>query len=124
MDTILIERLRVETIIGIHDWERRLLRPLFFDLALGTDIREAAASDRIRDALDYATISERVAEIARREQPELIETLAERIARELFRDFPILSLKLRIDKPGAVTSAHSVGVEIERRREDYAVCGR
>lgn len=124
MDKILIHKLRVEARIGIHGWERELLRPLIFDLELRTDIREAAASDHIRDAVDYSVISARVAEITRREQPQLLETLVERIARELFRDFPLMSLRLRVDKPGAIPGALSVGVEIERRREDYAMCGR
>jgi dihydroneopterin aldolase len=124
MDTVYIRGLRVETIIGIHDWERQLPRPLVFDLALGTDTREAASSDRVRDALDYSAVALLVKELAETRKPQLLETLAETIARELFNRYPILSLRLAIDKPGAIPDVKGVGVEIDRRREDYAVCGR
>lgn len=124
MDSIFIRGLRVETIVGVHAWERQLERPLVFDLELGTDTREAAASDRVRDAIDYAAVTETVTRLAKSLQPALLETLAERIARQLFEDFPIQRLRLVIDKPGAVPEVKQVGVAVERRREDYAVCGR
>lgn len=123
MDKIFIRGLRVETIIGIYDWERTLLRPLIFDLELGFDTREAASSDRMRDSIDYAAVGQTVRDIALSLKPQLLETLAEKIARALFDGFPILSLRLSIDKPGAIPDVKAVGVEIDRRREDYAVCG-
>lgn len=123
MDTIFIRGLRVETIVGLHAWERQLERPLIFDLELGTDTREAAASDRVRDAIDYAAVAETVTRLAKETQPALLETLAERIARQLFEDFPIQRLRLVIDKPGAVPDVRQIGVAIERTREDYAACG-
>lgn len=123
MDTVFIRGLRIEGIIGVYDWERTLLRPLVFDLALGVDTREAAASDRVRDAVDYAQVAELVREITGSLKPQLLETLAEAIARKMFERFPILSLRLEIDKPGAIADVKGVGVIIDRRREDYAVCG-
>ena len=84
MDKIFIRGLKVETIIGIYDWERSLVRPLIFDLELGFDTREAAASDRMRDSIDYAAVGDTIREIALALKPELLETLAEKIARSLF----------------------------------------
>lgn len=124
MDKVFIRGLEVETIIGVHGWERQLPRPLIFHLELGVDTRDAAASDQVRDAIDYDAVSQRVKKIAQDLQPQLLETLAEKIARELFDAYAIYSLRLSIDKPGAVAGVKSVGVEIDRRREDYAVCGR
>lgn len=124
MDKLFIRGLEVETIVGIHAWERQLQRPLIFDLDLGVDTRDAASSDRMRDAVDYAAVAERVRGLATELQPALLETLAERIARALFSDFPIQTLRLSIDKPGAVAGVKAIGVEIDRRREDYAACGR
>lgn len=124
MDTVFIRGLRVETIIGVHAWERQLERPLVFDLELGADTREAAASDRVRDAIDYAAVAEAVTRLAKSLQPALLETLAERIARQLFEDFPIQRLRLVIDKPGAVPDVKQVGIAIERTREDFSACGR
>lgn len=124
MDRIFIRGLKVDTIIGIYDWERTLVRPLVFDLELGFDTREAAASDRMRDSIDYAAVGDTVRRVALELKPQLLETLAEHIARALFAGFPILDLRLSIDKPGAIPDVKGVGVSIERRREDYAVCGR
>lgn len=124
MDKVFLRGLEVETIVGIHAWERQLKRPLLFDLDLGVDTREAASSDRVRDAVDYAAVAEVVTKLSETEQPALLETLAERIARQLFNDFPIQTLRLSLTKPGAVAGVKAVGVEIDRRREDYAVCGR
>jgi len=124
MDTVFIRGLEIETIIGVHSWERALPRPLIFTLQLGVDTREAASSDQVRDAVDYDAVTQRVRAITAQLQPSLLETLAEKIARELFAEFAIQSLRLQIDKPGAVAGVKSVGIEIERRREDYAVCGR
>lgn len=123
MDKIFIRGLKVETIIGIYDWERTLVRPLIFDIELGFDTREAASSDRMRDSIDYAAVGQTVKDIALNLKPQLLETLAEKIARTLFDQFPILSLRLVIDKPGAIPDVKAIGVEIDRRREDYAVCG-
>jgi len=123
MDKIFIRGLTVETLIGIHAWEQRRPRPLIFDLELGTDIREAASSDNVRDAIDYQAVSEAVAKFTQDNPVGLLETLAERLSRQLFRQFPILSLKLSINKPGAVAGVKAMGVEIDRRREDYSACG-
>jgi dihydroneopterin aldolase len=124
MDKIFIRGLKVETIIGIYDWERTLVRPLVFDVELGCDTREAASSDRMRDSIDYAAVGQTIRDIALELKPQLLETLAEKIARTLFDRFPVLSVRLTIDKPGAIPDVKGVGVEIDRRREDYAVCGR
>ncbi|EIT71837.1 dihydroneopterin aldolase [Hydrocarboniphaga effusa] len=123
MDTVFIRGLKVETIIGVHDWERGLMRPLIFDLDLGTDFNSAAASDHVRDALDYSAIQSTVEKVATEYRPALLEALAERLARTLYKEFPLLlKLRLVIHKPGAIP-VQDVGVEIERRREDYAACG-
>ncbi len=123
MDKIFLRGLEVETIIGIHAWEQRAPRPLILDLEMGTDIREAASSDQVRDAIDYAAVTAAVVKFVLETQVGLLETLAERLARQLFQQFPILSLRLAINKPGAVPGVKAMGVEIDRRREDYAMCG-
>lgn len=123
MDKIFLRGLEVETIIGIHAWEQRAPRPLILDLEMGTDIREAASSDRVRDALDYAAVHAAVVKFVSETHVGLLETLAERLSRQLFQQFPLLSLRLVINKPGAVPGVKAMGVEIDRRREDYAICG-
>jgi dihydroneopterin aldolase len=124
IDTVFISDLQIETIIGIHAWEQERPRPLVLDIELGVDIRPAAASDHIRDAIDYKAVSDAIIDLTRTRQFQLLETLAETIGRLIFERFPIQTLSLRIGKPGAVSEARTVGVRIQRRREDYAVCGR
>ena len=124
IDTVFISQLEIETIIGVHAWEQHAPRPLVLDIELGVDIRPAAASDEIRDAVDYKAVADEIAALGRARQFRLLETFAEAAARRLFECFPIQTLKLGIGKPGAVSEARTVGVRIERRREDYAVCGR
>ena len=124
MDKVFIQGLEVETIIGVHAWEKRTPRPLLLDLQLGVDTKPAAASDRVRDALDYQAVKDAVTKFVETERVDLLETLAERLSRHLFNEFPLDSLQLRITKPGAVAGVKAVGVEIERQRGDYAVCGR
>ena len=123
MDTVFISALHVDTIIGVHAHEQNAPRPLIFDLEMGADLREAAASDRLRDAIDYAAVSEAIAKLAAARRFQLIETMAETVARMLFERFPIATLTLSIGKPGAVETARTVGVRIHRTREDYAACG-
>lgn len=124
MDKIFIRGLEVQTTIGIHGWEQQAPRPLLLDLEMGAETREAAASDHIRDAVDYHAVAESATQFARESRQQLLETFAERLARRLFEHFAIQSLVLTVHKPGAVNAVQSVGVQIERRREDYAVCGR
>ena len=123
LDTIFITALHVETVIGVHAFEQIAPRPLILDLEMGFDIREAAASDRIRDAVDYSAVADAIIQLAAGRRFQLIETLAETIARMVFERFPITTLRLSIGKPGAIDTAKTVGVRIDRRREDYAACG-
>ena len=123
-DTIFIRGLEASTIIGVHAWEKHAERPLLLDLDLGIDARVCAATDKVRDAVDYQAVRDATVALIQRERVDLLETLAERLARHLFAEFPIDTLRLRITKPGAVAQVAAVGVEIERQRGDYAVCGR
>ncbi|MDN3524232.1 dihydroneopterin aldolase [Halomonas sabkhae] len=121
MDLVLIESLRVDTVIGVYDWERTMTQTLVLDLELATDIRPAAADDAIDKTLDYAAISERIAEFAASQAFELVETFAERLAERLREEFNIPWLGLTVRKPGAVPTASAVGVRIERGSREEAV---
>lgn len=124
MDTILIEQLELETIVGVHAWERQTPRRIVIDLELQLDTRIAAASDHLRDAINYKEVCDAVSALIGEQHFQLIETLAEAIARRLMERFPLLGLRLKLSKPGAVSAAKNIAVRIERRREDYAACGR
>lgn len=114
MDSVFIEQLAVDTIIGVYDWERTGPQRLLLDLQMAWDICPAAAGDELRHTLDYAAVSEHVLVFAERHDFELVETFADRLAAELMQVFSIPWLRLKLTKPGAVLQARGVGVEIER----------
>ena len=114
MDIVYIHDLRIETIIGIFDWERERKQTVSLDLEMGTDIRAAAASDDIHKTLDYKSVSKRLISFIEGSEFFLIETMAERIAQIVLEEFDVPWLRLRVGKPGAVTGAKDVGVIIER----------
>ncbi len=114
MDTVHIRGLRTEAVIGVYDWERDIRQVLVVDLEMASDNRAAAATDAIEDAVDYAAISSRVLAFIEGSECQLIETLAEQLAALVMSEFGVPWLRLRLDKPGAVAEAESVGVEIER----------
>jgi dihydroneopterin aldolase len=114
VDTVYIEGLRAEAVIGVYDWERAVRQTLLLDLELAGDNRRAAGSDRVEDALDYAAVAGRVLAFVEVSDFNLIETLAERVADLVLREFGVPWLRLRVSKPGAVMQARTVGVAIER----------
>ncbi len=114
MDIVFIRELRVDTVIGVYDWERNVRQSVVLDLEMATDNRRAAASDQITDALDYAAISARVLTFIQDSEFQLIETMAEQVAAIVMREFAVPWVRLRLAKPGAVAAARDVGVVIER----------
>ena len=114
MDTVFIESLEVDTVIGAYDWERTIRQKLLLDVQMGWDNRPSAENDALHLALDYAAVSECIHEFAQNSSFELVETFAERLAALLMAEFNIPWLRLKITKPSAVASARGVGVEIER----------
>lgn len=114
MDVVRIKGLKVETVVGVHDWERKLPRTVVVDLELATDAARAARGDRLQDALDYHAVAQAVGACVRAQQPQLIETLAQRVAEMLQRDFGVAWLRLELHKPGAVAGAADVSIAIER----------
>ncbi len=113
-DTVFIEGLVVETVVGVYDWEREVAQSLVIDLEMAWDNRVPGVSDDDADALDYAAVSERVDVCLKRLQPQLLERAAEELAAVLQAEFGVGWLRLAIRKPGAVPGAAAVGVRIER----------
>ena len=114
MDIIFLRDLRIETLIGIYDWERRIKQTVSLDLEMGADIRKAAASDHIDDTLNYKAVAKRLIEFVGASEYQLVETLAERIAELVLGEFQVPWLRLTVNKTGAVRGARDVGIVIER----------
>lgn len=114
MDIVYIRDLRIDTIIGIYDWERQVKQTVSLDLEMATDIRQAAATDDIRFALNYKEVSKRLIAYVENRNALLVETLAEEITQIVRSEFNVPWLRLRVSKPGAVRGARDVGLVIER----------
>ena len=116
-DIIFLSDLRVQTVIGIWDWERAIKQTVAIDLEMATDIRKAAASDSIEDTLDYKSVAKRIIEFVEQSSFQLVETMAERIAGIVTDEFGVPWVKVRLSKPGAIRGSREVGILIERTRE-------
>lgn len=114
MDIIFLHDLRVETVIGIWDWERKIRQVVAIDLEMSADIRKAAASDSVENTLDYKAVAKRIQAFVGDSSFQLVETLAEKIAAIVRDEFAVAWVRVRVNKPGAISGAKDVGVLIER----------
>jgi dihydroneopterin aldolase/D-erythro-7,8-dihydroneopterin triphosphate epimerase len=117
-DQIHIRDLLVRTILGINDEERTNRQDVLLCISLDVDTRIAARSDDIEDAVNYRTITKRVIELVEGSSYQLVERLAEEVARLCLSDERVQGVEVTIDKPGALRFARSVGVTIRRNRAD------
>ena len=114
MDIVFIKDLRIDTVIGIYDWERRVRQTLSFDIEMAFDNTVPAASDNIADTLNYKDVSKRLIAYVSESSFGLVETLAERCTVIIREEFGVAWVRLKLSKPGAVRGAKAVGVCIER----------
>ena|SRR5689334_4340295 len=116
MDRILIKDLLLRCILGLSEEERREKQDVLINLILWTDLKAAAATDRIEDTVDYAALKKRIITLIEGSQYHLAETLADRIASLCLEQSAVQQVQVTLEKPTALRFAHSVGVEIIRSR--------
>lgn len=114
MDTIFINDLRADAIIGIYEHERSIKQTISVDLEISADIGKAAATDNIEQATNYKAISKRIEAFIIQSEYHLIETLAENIANILLTEFGITWLQLTLHKVDALSNSGDVGLRITR----------
>lgn len=120
MDAIIIEDLKVETVVGCFAWERQIQQPLMLDLMIATNLSQAAASDELQDTLNYAEICSISTQVIQQATPKLIEHAAQLVVDALFTTFiAIESISITIRKPAIIPEANSVGIRLERHRNDF-----
>lgn len=113
-DTVFLEGLQVETVIGAYDWERTIRQTLWLDLTLAFDCRPAGTSDDLAKALDYDALSKHIRTWACEQSFELIETFAEQLCTLIYEFAGIRDMQVRINKRGAVADCAGVGIHIRR----------
>lgn len=118
MDKVIIKDLLVRGIIGVNDWERKRAQDILINVTLFTDTRRAAETDNIVDCVNYSTMSKRIQAHAESAERLTVEALANDLAKICLQEQAVQRVVLRVEKPGAVRFAESVGVEIERSRDE------
>ena len=119
MDAIIIEGLKVDTVVGCFNWERQITQPLMLDLHIQTSLEQASNSDELEHTLNYAEICEISAKVIQDAAPKLIEHAAKLVLIALFATFPAVeSIMITIRKPAIIPQANSVGIRLERHRND------
>ena len=117
-DQIQIKDLLLRTIIGINEEERRHRQDVLINIVLHADTRAAGASDEIEDAVNYRTITKRVIKRVEESEFYLVEKLAAELAAICLEDTRVEAVDVRVEKPGALRFARSVGVEVHRSRSE------
>ena len=117
MDTVFIQGLKIDTVIGIYDWERKIRQEIVLDIEMSSDISIAASTDHIDQALNYKDSCKRLCSYVGDSEFQLVETLAEEICQIVIKEFGVQWVKLKLNKGEAITGAEGVGVIIERTME-------
>jgi FolB domain-containing protein len=118
-DRLLVRNLLVRGIVGLNDWEREKKQDILINLDIGIDARAAGESDDMSDSINYRTITKAVLEHVETSSHHLVEALATELARIAVVDHHAAWVTVRVEKPGALRFAESVGIEITRRRADF-----
>jgi len=116
MDKVFIKNILARGIIGINDWEREKPQDILINIDLFTEARKKPVSDDMNNIIDYSKVTKKVLRHAESVKRFTVEALAEDIAQICLEDTRVLKVTVRVEKPGAVRFAQTVGVEIERNR--------
>jgi dihydroneopterin aldolase len=111
---IFIEEMKVETIIGVSDWERALPQILLIDLEMALPKITSTTSDLVGDTIDYSMVAERIKSITSSHTFKLLEPLAHFIIETLEKEFKSPWMKLKISKPQILPQVKAVGVMFEK----------
>ena len=117
-DQIQIKDLRLRTIIGINDEERRNLQEVLINITLYADTRPAGLSDDIADAVNYRTITKGIIALVEDSSFYLVEKMVAEIADLCLENQQVKRVQVSVEKPGALRFARSVGITVERSRDD------
>jgi FolB domain-containing protein len=118
MDKIIIKNLLARGIIGVNDWERNRPQNIMINITMFGDTRRAAQTDSLDDCINYSTMSKRVLAHAESVNRLTVEALANDLARICLEEPGVQKVIVSVEKPGAVRFAESVGVELERSRDE------
>jgi 7,8-dihydroneopterin aldolase/epimerase/oxygenase len=114
MDKIFIQELKVETHLGVPEWERMVAQTIILDIELELPNSKSCQTDAIADTLDYSQIVARIREMLTEKSFHLVETLAEHVCQIILKEFGSPWVKVKVAKPGILPGVKALGVVIER----------
>ena len=117
MDKILIKDLRLRCIIGVNDFERREKQDVTINIAIWSELAEAAEKDDLTKTVDYKEVTKKIIKLVEASEFQLVETLAEHIAKSCLESQRVRKVRVTVEKPGALRFARSVGVSILRKKD-------
>jgi FolB domain-containing protein len=117
MDKIIIKDLLARGIIGVNDWERDHAQDILINLIVFADVSRAARTDDIADCVNYRSLAKKAQAHAEAAGRFTVEALANDLVELCLKEEGVQKAIVRVEKPGAVRFAASVGVEIERNRD-------
>jgi len=117
--TVFIKDFIVEEIIGFHEHEKIKKQRIKFNVVLDIDQHTIPNEKNEKSIVDYEKITKKLEKLVKNKEYNFLESLAEDSFEEIFKDKRINSVKIKIEKPDAIKSANSVGVEVFKSRNDY-----
>ena|SRR5579862_3366955 len=114
MDTIFISDLRIETRIGVYEWEKHVRQPVVLNIEIAMPHSRASATDELADALDYASVVTRLQQFMGKHPHALLERLAEAIAALIIDEFHAPWVRVQLAKIAPLPGVKQLGVRIER----------
>ncbi len=116
MDTIFLSEVRIETNLGVPDWERMTPQTIILDIEIGMPHSNSCQTDAIEDTIDYGKVVARIRETLKEHSFKLVEALAEHVCQIILSEFEAPRVKIKVAKPGILPGLKALGVIIERSR--------
>ncbi len=116
MDTIFLEQVKVQTHLGVPDWERQVAQTVVLDIELRYDFSRACLSDAIDDTIDYGQVVQRIRETLAAHRFKLVEALGEHVCQLILQEFGAQQVTLKVSKPGILPGLKALGVQLTRAR--------
>lgn len=114
MDTIFLSEVKVQTKLGVPDWERMVEQTIILDIEISYDLSQAGKSDNVADTIDYGLVVNRVRETLKENSFKLVEALAEHICQLILNEFKATDVKIKVAKPAILPGLKALGVVIQR----------
>ena len=116
MDIIFLSEVKVQTKLGVPEWERMVPQTIVLDIEIGCDLSLACKNDTIADTIDYGAVVARIRETLTENSFHLVEALAEHICQLILSEFGAMSVKIKVAKPAILPGLKALGVVIQRNQ--------